>query len=408
MVTRDQLLYDLSMGSKPRWQSNIPLTLQGMKPYTPHQLDCPIKLHANESPYDLPPELKDELFSRLKQVKLNRYPDSQSNRLRRLISTSHGVAPEQIVLGNGSDELISLIVQSFAGQSRTSDASIIFPAPTFSVYGMAAKANQCASIVHATDWNFRLDEKEFTAHVKRYRPNVCFFALPNNPTGTLWRPHYLVELAKRFPEMIVVSDEAYFAFSGVTNEKYVSSDIPNLIVLRTLSKVGLASLRVGYAICSAEVAEVVNAVRPPYNIGALNQVTACFALERAKDWTAKTCKLIVEERKRMHKVLQSLDYLTPMPSEANLILLRVGGSRPAKDYNEYSLSLWHHLIGRGILVRKFGTQPRGVGRTDNAEWLPMRLLGTLRATIGTRVENDALLRAIAEWSSLRGETSRSM
>jgi histidinol-phosphate aminotransferase len=193
-------------------------------------------------------------------------------------------------------------------------------------------------------------------------PSVVFLALPNNPTGTLWRTDFALELAERHRDVAIVSDEAYFPYSGATNLPRLAHH-PNLIVMRTLSKVGMAGLRVGYTISSRAIAELLEKLRPPYNLSSLDQRAAAFLLTEAADWCAARAADIVAERAHLAKELAR--YGDVFPSEANLLLVRFASSDVAPA-----------LAARGISVRSF---PFGT-----------------RVTFGTPDENALLLAALAE------------
>ncbi len=297
------------------------------------------------------------------------------------------VTGEQLVFGNGSDELISLLANAFPGP-------LLFPSPSFVYYKLAAIARGLPSIeVPLTD-RFELDEPALIAAIESYRPSVVFLALPNNPTGTLWRPAIALELAARFRDTVIVSDEAYLAYAAVSNITGLR-DHPNLVVMRTFSKIGLAGMRVGYTIQSKAIAHVLEKVRPPYNVSSLDQRAAEFALEHAMDWCDEQAGHVVAERGRLANALAAKG-LEVFPSAANLLLVRVPASYASAVSSAISTSsavsigvssasdaasaLYATLLAAGIVVRFFGT----VGP----------LAGCLRITVGTPAENEALLAAL--------------
>lgn len=317
-----------------------------------------VKLDANELPYGLPPELRVQLAADLARVALERYPDPRANRLRGIVAAQLAVEPDQLVFGNGSDELIAMLCAAFAGP-------ILYPAPSFAYYRLAAIARGLPLVEVPLAPRFELDEPAVLRAIETHRPSVVFLALPNNPTGTLWRPGFALELAARHRDTVIVSDEAYVAYSGVTHLPSLAAH-PNLVVMRTLSKIGLAGLRVGFTISSPAIASVLEKVRPPYNLSALDQRAAELALTHAAAWCAARAADVVAERARLAAGLSALG-LEVFPSEANLLLVR------APD----ATALWHRLAEAGILVRAFGdTGP---------------LAGCLRITVGTPAETDRLL-----------------
>lgn len=352
--------------------ARVPEALRGSSAY--HVAQPPrvvAKLDANELPYSLPPELREKLARALAEVALERYPDPNARRLRALLverlNCEAGVAitGENLVFGNGSDELIALLANAFPGP-------LLYPAPSFVYYKLAAIARGLPAVEVPLTETFELDEAALIAAISEHRPSVVFLALPNNPTGTLWRPAIALELAARFPDTIVVSDEAYAAYSAVSNLSALRAH-GNLVVMRTFSKIGLAGLRVGYTVQSRAIASVLEKVRPPYNVSSLDQRAAEFALEHAMDWCDAQAGHVVAERGRLARALAAKG-LEVFPSAANLLLVRVSRSGDA------ARALYQQLLDAGIVVRFFGTSGP--------------LAGCLRVTVGTPAENDALLAAL--------------
>jgi histidinol-phosphate aminotransferase len=325
------------------------------------------KLDANELPYPLPAELRAELGRVLGEVALERYPDASARRLRAVVARQLGVAGDQLVFGNGSDELIAMLCSAFAAPRGERPAAVLYPVPTFVYYRIAASARGVEPIeVPLTD-AFELDEAAVLRAVEVHRPSVVYLALPNNPTGTLWRLGFAAELARRHRDTVVVSDEAYVAYSGATSLP-VLAEHPNLVVMRTLSKLGMAGLRVGFTISSPAIAGLLEKLRPPYNLSALDQRAAEFLLERAGDWCVARAADVVAERGRLEAALVARGFEV-FPSAANLVLIRTAGAT----------ALWQRLFDAGITVRLFDAG---------------RLAGCLRITVGTPAETDALLAAL--------------
>ena len=342
--------------------ARVPEALRGSAPYhVPQPPRATVKLDANELPYPLPPGLRVRLGEALAEVALERYPDPQARRLRARIAAQLEVAPDMLVLGNGSDELIALLCSAFAGP-------ILYPVPTFVYYRLAAVARGLPLVEVPLTPVFELDEPALLAAVEARRPSVVFLALPNNPTGTLWRPGFALELAARHRDVVVVSDEAYVAYSGVSNLPHLAAH-PNLVVMRTLSKIGLAGLRVGFTISSPALAGVLEKVRPPYNLSSLDQCAAEVALEHGAAWCAERAAEVVTERGRLAAALAARG-LEVFPSEANLVLVRVPDG-PA---------LWQRLADAGIVIRAFGTTGP--------------LAHCVRITVGTPAQNAALIAAL--------------
>ncbi len=343
--------------------SRVPAALRGSAAYhVPLPPTLVAKLDANELPYPLPPELRARLASVLAEAALERYPDAAARRLRAAIARHHALAGEQIVFGNGSDELIAMLCNAFAGP-------ILYPTPSFVYYRLAAVARGLESVEVPLGPRFELDEAAVLRAIAERRPSVVFLALPNNPTGTLWRIDFALELAARHRDTVIVSDEAYAAYSGASNLAALAAH-PNLVVLRTLSKIGMAGLRVGYTISAPAIAAVLEKVRPPYNLSTLDQRAAELLLEEGAEWCAARVAEVVTERARLAVGLTALG-LEVFPSEANLLLVRFPDSQRT----------WRQLSAVGISVRSFGSSGP--------------LADCLRITVGTAAENALLLAALA-------------
>ena len=353
----------------------VPEVLRGTAAYhVPRPPRVIAKLDANELPYPLPPELCAELGRVLAEVPLERYPDPAAHRLREILvrqlsATAPGVSisGDQLVFGNGSDELIAMLCSAFAHPRGGRRAAVLYPAPTFVYYKLSAITRGVDAIEVPLTRAFELDEDAMLRAVAEHRPSVVFLALPNNPTGTLWRIGFAAELAARFRDVVVVTDEAYLAYSGATSLP-VLAEHPNLVVMRTLSKLGMAGLRVGFTISSPAIAGVLEKLRPPYNLSALDQRAAEFLLEHAMAWCAARAADVVAERTRLAAALAARG-LEVFASGANLLLVRTTNAA----------ALWQRLADAGVLVRLFDAGP---------------LAGCLRITVGTPADNAALLAAL--------------
>jgi len=345
----------------------------------PHPPRVRAKLDANELPWPLPPEVAGELGRELAAVEVNRYPDPDHAELRAVLAADLGVAPDWLLIGNGSDEIIQLLVSCFArprpGRAR---AAVAFPSPTFSVFRAAALAAGCEPVEIATDpeRDFALDAAALDRAVAQARPNLVFLARPNNPTGTLWPSSLVAELAAAHPDVLVVSDEAYAAYAG-DGMVARTAELPNLVVMQTLSKIGLAALRVGMLIAAPELLAEVHKVRSPYNVGALNARAAIWLLRGHRELLLARCAEVVRERERVAAALAALPAVRPFTSRANLILFRIGQPGDGR-----ATAAWQAMCDRGVLVRCFDR--------------PGPLSGCLRVTIGTPEENDLFLAALGD------------
>jgi histidinol-phosphate aminotransferase len=354
---------------------HVPEVLRGTAAYhVPQPPRTVAKLDANELPFALPAELRAELGRALAEVALERYPDAAARRLRQILvrqlslpgpaAPRTPLAPDQLVFGNGSDELIAMLCSAFSAPHGGRPASILAPSPSFVYYRLAAIARGVEPIEVPLTPRFELDEAAMVRAIEDRHPRVVFLALPNNPTGTLWRLGFAAELAARYPGTVIVSDEAYFAYSGATSMP-VLADHPNLVVMRTLSKVGMAGLRVGYTVSTPAIAALLEKLRPPYNLSSLDQCAAEFLLERAGAWCAERAADVVAERSRLSAALAERGFEV-FPSEANLLLIRT----------THATALWQRLADVGVMVRLFDAGP---------------LAGCLRVTVGTAAELLAAL-----------------
>jgi len=333
-----------------------------------------VKLDANESPFSLGDALRGELaaeFARaLADVELHRYPDPTAREVRGLLARELGVAEEQILIANGSDEAIQLLQMVVAGPG----ASLAIPVPTFAMYAIGARAMGIRVAEVPLDEHFNLNASRFLDTLRREQPRLVFLAWPNNPTGNLFDPAAVEAIlgacAGRDCHALVVVDEAYVHYSG---QSFLArlGEFRNLVILRTLSKIGLAGIRLGILIASTEVVREVNKVRMPYNVNALSQAAARVVLAHG-DVVAQQAAVIVKERERVLAALGTMPGVRAFPSRANFVLVR---TRHPGD------TVCAALLSRGIVVRNFSHAPH--------------LADCLRATIGAPEENDAFLDALA-------------
>jgi len=326
-----------------------------------------IKLDAMENPYHWPPEMIDRWLAVLRGVELNRYPDPGASALTaRLKDSAQVPAGMQVVLGNGSDELIQMLALAVADRDRT----LLAPEPTFVMYRMiAAFAGMQYQGVDLAD-DFSLDVDAMLAAIDRYQPAIVFLAYPNNPTGTLFSAAAVEQIISAAPGLVVV-DEAYAPFTDATFMPRLG-EFPNLLVLRTLSKMGLAGLRLGLLAGPPEWLGQVDKVRLPYNINVLSQASALFALDH-QDVLEEQTRRIRGDRAGLYDSLEAIAGIEPYPSEANFILFRT----PAG----YADSLCDALKAQGVLVKNLN--PAGG-----------RLQDCLRVTVGAPEENAAFLAAL--------------
>ncbi|QFY43304.1 histidinol-phosphate transaminase [Candidatus Methylospira mobilis] len=320
-----------------------------------------IKLDAMENPYDWPEELVNEWLQRLRTVKPNRYPDPSSAALCAALVSSFNIPAESaLLLGNGSDELIQIILMAIAGQ----DAVVLAPEPTFVMYRQIAigLGLRFEGVPLRSD-DFSLDMPAMIAAIETLRPAVIFLAYPNNPTGNLFRRDEIEQILALSPGLVVV-DEAYAAFTD-SSFMPLLPEFPNLLVMRTLSKQGLAGLRLGYMAGDPGLIAEFNKLRLPYNINILTQASAELALAHAPVFDAQV-RLIREQRRWLLARLNEIASIRTYPSEANFITFRV--------LSMSAIDVFNGLRDAGILIKNL----------DPAGGL---LSGCLRVTVGTPEEN---------------------
>jgi histidinol-phosphate aminotransferase len=332
-----------------------------------------IKLDAMENPFSLPAELARALGEHLSKVALNRYPPADPTHFKGRLAECAGLTPgKALILGNGSDELIHLMIQACAKHDAAGGAVVLAPTPTFVMYEMFARLDGCRFVGVPLQADFRLDMGALLRAIEAHRPALVFIAYPNNPTGNLFARADLELVLDRAPGLVVI-DEAYLPFAQDTWMPQLAQR-PNLVVLRTLSKLGLAGLRLGYACADPQWIVEFDKLRPPYNVGVLPLAAAGFLLDHF-GVLQQQASLIRSERARLLRALQAQPLFTAFDSAANFILVRV----PQPD------RLFAGLRGRGILVKNVsGSHPL--------------LAGCLRVTVGTPQENDAFLQALGTLS----------
>jgi histidinol-phosphate aminotransferase len=335
-----------------------------LKAYPVAPADGMVKLDAMENPYSLPPAMRHELAGVLARVDLNRYPEPTGRELGALIARKMSVPQGmELLLGNGSDDLIQMIALALARPG----AVMMYPAPTFVMYQMNAAFSGLRGLAVPLREDFSFDADAFVARMKAERPALVFLAYPNNPTGVLYPEEDVLKVV-RACEGLVVIDEAYHVFAGRTLMGRLR-EFPNLLVLRTVSKLGLAGIRLGYLAGRPEWIGELNKVRQAYNVNALTQAAALFMLERLEVLEAQAAQ-IRAEREKLGKALASFKAITVFPSQANFFLVRV----PDAD------RVFEGLKRQGVLVRN----------------LHPGLKGCLRVTVGTPDENRILLTALRE------------
>jgi histidinol-phosphate aminotransferase len=328
-----------------------------------------VKLDAMENPFTLPSVLQHALGERLGRVAINRYPLGKGELAAALAQHFEVPAGCKVIVGNGSDELIDLLSVA----CNVPGATVLAPLPGFVLYEMSARLRGLNFVGVPLTATFELDEAAMLAAIERHRPALTYIAYPNNPTGNLFDERSVEKIvaAVGAQEGLVVFDEAYQPFSSRTWMQHMAAH-PHVLVMRTLSKFGLAGVRLGYLAGAAALIEQVDKVSPPYNVSSLNAEAALFALEHAEVF-AEQAAVLRAERARLLRELADVPGVTVFPSEANMVLVRVPDSKRAFEGMKARRVLIKHIAGLHPL-----------------------LANCLRLTVGTPEENTQMIQALKE------------
>jgi histidinol-phosphate aminotransferase len=337
-----------------------------------------VKLDAMENPHRLPLDLQAQLGQRLGALALNRYPDNRVNDLRHALAAYAGM-PEgfDVMLGNGSDELISLLALACdappSAENGFKVASVLAPVPGFVMYAMSAQLQGLAFHGVPLTADFELDEAAMLAAIEAHRPSITYLAYPNNPTANLWNDEVIEKIIDAVGQQggLVVMDEAYQPFSSKSYIDRISRH-SHVLLMRTLSKFGLAGVRLGYMMGPKALIAEVDKVRPPYNISVLNCECALFALEHQDVFAAQALELRAQ-RTLLLTALAKISGVQVYPSDANMILVRVPDAQKTFDAMKI----------RRVLVK-------------NVSKMHPLLAQCLRLTVGTAEENQLMLTALKE------------
>ena len=340
--------------------------------YAVEELSCPVKLDANENPYVLPVDIRDALLERLRNIELNRYPEAGSPTLRARMAAHFDVPAEEIIVGNGSDELIQILCTTLAGPSAT----VLAPFPTFVMYRICALNCGCRVREVPLDDRFDLDLEAMLAVIKKDHPVLTFLSYPNNPTGNCFDAGKIEEIIKASQGVVVV-DEAYFPFSRKTFLPMLKK-YDNLVILRTVSKLGLAAIRVGFLMGSRTLVGELNKVRLPYNLNSLSQILATFYLDHEQVFEDQSDR-VRADREFLFSSLAGMKGIRPIRSDANFLFF-------CCDFASYRI--YDYLLDQGILIKNFP------------------VLGDLRhcmrVTVGNPKENEEFLRVLQEFIAKQG------
>ena len=341
--------------------------IRALSAYEVAKAEGMVKLDAMENPHGLPDTAKANLIAALGRVPINRYPDGGADAVRSSLREAFGILDAFGVLcGNGSDELIQIITATLARPG----SALLAPEPSFVMYRMNALYAGMRYVGVPLKSDFSLDAAAMLAAIDRERPALIYLAYPNNPTGNLFAERDVEAVLRAAPGLVVV-DEAYYAFAEASFLSRLT-DFANLLVLRTVSKVGMAGLRLGYAVAAPEWIAEFNKLRQPYNVNALTQA-AIVALLSERSWIEEQATAIRGERARLGSMLGSLPGIRVYPTQTNFVVARVADAP----------RLFAALKERRILVKNLHG------------WHPL-LEHCLRITVGTPDENDLLIAACAE------------
>ena len=346
--------------------------LASLRAYTVPATPPPVKLDANESPWPLPDEVRLSIAEAVAALPFHRYPDGRATALRSALAAHLGATGDELILGAGSDEVIAILLQAFMTPRNGEAPVVLFPGPSFVMYRVSAMTHgfEPVEVPLGADW--ALDGPAMREAFEKHAPPLAFYATPNNPTGNPYDEATLRELVEAFPHTLHVIDEAYGPFHRDPPEGPAHTlapwltEHPNVAVMGTLSKVGLAALRLGWLRAHPALIHEVEKARQPFNLSATAQAATQVVLERHASVLEATIAAIVGERTAVARGLRERG-LQPSPSQANFVLARIDAARKEP------------LLREGVALRFFG-EPR--------------LQGWARVTIGTPEETQALFRAL--------------
>jgi histidinol-phosphate aminotransferase len=356
-----------------RFASLLRPELADLTAYVPH--DPPgirVRLDANEAPAHTRPVVAAAVARAIAATPLERYPDARMRELKARIAERSGARPDELLVGTGSDELIALVATALSRpRGKAPQPVVLTTTPTFVMYRVTARAHGWKPIEVPLDAAWDLDVAQMKRAIELAEPNVVYVATPNNPTGNRMSESRLRELALAAKGALFVIDEAYIDYCGGSLREW-RAEMPNVGILRTLSKVGLAALRIGWLEADEALIREIDKVRQPYNVSATSQAAAAAVLADAWDDVRAQVASVVSERDRVAREIAAMTGFAVTPSAANFLWVKT--PRPAGDVHGA-------LVSRGILVRSFHS-------------MGGRMAQQLRIGIGAPAENDALLEAL--------------
>ena len=338
--------------------------LASIEPYDPKYIPADVMISANENPHDVPDDLRRKIESAVRAVRFNRYPDPLANDLRDMIAEANGLDRNNVILGNGGDELLFNMALAFGGPGRT----FLNIPPTFSVYVNNAQLTNTRVVEVPRNADFSIDEDAVVDRLAQGDIDYAIITSPNNPTGDVASDDF-IRRALNASDALVMVDEAYFEFSRATVRPLLA-EFDNLVILRTFSKAfSLAGVRMGYLLANECVINEFKKVRQPYSVDAVSQAIAKVVYEN-RSMFAPGINAIIDERARVTAELSAIDGVTVWPSGANYVLFRVEGAS----------AVWQQLLDAGVLIRDFSRSAR--------------LENCLRVSIGSAEENTRFLETL--------------
>ena len=341
--------------------------LADLKPYRAPQLDAPVKLNTNESPFPPPESFTVELQQRIAHLGLNRYPIRDFSEVREKLAAFLGTLTDRVWLANGSNEIILQLLLAYGGPER----KVMTFEPTYGMHGQITRISGTRHLRARRNPDYTIHPEASIEAIQLHRPDVVFLCSPNNPTGNSNSAEEVIAICEASPALVIL-DEAYVEFSGRGHLRLIE-ECDNLVVTRSFSKSWrLAGARIGYLVAPPRIIEEVQKVRLPYHFSALSQATVLAALNHAEEIMG-TIETLNFERARMYEELSTMRGVTAFRSDANFILFRCD-SRPGPE-------VWQALLDKGILVRDFNEVPG----CENC----------LRVSVGTHEENEKFLEALS-------------
>ncbi len=334
-----------------------------LKAYGSHEYAYKYKMDANESPFDFPENIREDIKEYIKSF--NRYPNSNSINLKKELKKYTGLNEENILVGNGSDELINIIINTFLEK----EDYVICHSPTFVMYSIYTKIAGGKYFEIGSDEDFNIDIDTLIETAKKKKAKIIFLTSPNNPTGNIIKKQEVIKVIENVNGIVVV-DEAYIEFGGESAMDEIKKH-KNLIVLRTFSKAfGSAGIRVGYLGACEEVIHLLNVVRSPYNLNSFSECMAVSLLKNEKIMK-DNINFLIKERDRMYEAMRKIEGIKTYPSNGNFILFKAKKNK----------NIFECMLQKGILIRKFNGETFG---------------NHLRVSVGKKEENDLFLDTLRE------------